>query len=103
MTTVQVPTTNRQFLELAKNVQALKQENLELHQRLRDAQKSMEAMLRGVQEAASAPMGDEDKEQLRFFRAREPHIQGLLSSVAASVGVKRAMDSLRRFTSQWVG
>lgn len=94
--------TNRAFLELSRNTALLKQENLELHRRLADAQKSMEAMLVGVQQQPQeSPLSAEDTEDLRFFRAREPHIQSLISSVAASVGVRRAMDSLRRFAQGW--
>lgn len=96
---IQPPPTNRHFLELARSTALLKAENLELHRLLGDAQRSMEAMLVGVQQ--HEPLGDEDHEDLRFFRAREPHIQSLIASVAAEVGVRRAMDQLRRFAAQW--
>lgn len=91
--------TNRHFLELTRSTALLKAENLELRRQLQDAQKSMEAMLQGVQQAVPQ---DGDLDDLRFFRAREPHIQSLIQSVAADVGIKRAMDALRRFAQQWI-
>jgi hypothetical protein len=100
MPSPQPPPTNRHFLELARSTALLKQENVELHRLLGDAQRSMEAMLVGVQQQPE-PLGDDDHEDLRFFRAREPHIQSLIASVAAEVGVRRAMDQLRRFAAQW--
>jgi hypothetical protein len=97
-----VPLTNRHFLDLTRNTALLKTENLELRRQLEDAQKSMEALLVGVQQHPSdSPLEAEDLEDLRFFRAREAHIQNLIASVAANLGVRRAMDSLRRFAAQW--
>lgn len=96
------PPTNRHFLELARNTALLRVENQELRRLLGDAQKSMEAMALGVQQLQpEAALDAHDHEDLRFFRAREAHIQSLIASTAAGVGVRRAMDALRRFADQW--